>query len=66
MQMSNERILSEAIQYYEDFDGEIEESLFNWLVERAKKAERYEAALTEIAKDNGTSYANIAEKALKD
>lgn len=65
MEFNNKRMLSEAIKYYEDF-GDIEESLFNWLVERVKKAETYELALKEIAEETGTPYADIAEKALKD
>jgi hypothetical protein len=31
MELNNQQKLSEAIKYYEDFDGELEESLFKWL-----------------------------------
>lgn len=65
MKLNNNQILSEAVKYYEDF-GNVEESLFNWLIERAKKAEKYKLALNEIAKETGTPYVDIVEKALED
>lgn len=66
MKANNNQTLSEVIKYYDDFDGQLEESLFNWLIERAKKAEHFELALREIAEEKDTPCSKVAEKALKD
>ncbi|AZV43594.1 hypothetical protein BAOM_2985 [Peribacillus asahii] len=40
MNLNDEQMLSEIISYYNDFDGELEESLFNWLVSRFKELKK--------------------------
>jgi hypothetical protein len=46
------------------FDTDNIKAQKDWLIQRAEKAERYEKALKEIAKETGTPYADIAVVAL--
>lgn len=37
MKLNDEQMLSEVISYHRDFEGELEESMFNWLIARFKE-----------------------------
>lgn len=51
--MNDERMISEIVQYYNDYDGTLEESMFNWLIGRIKEL-----------KDNNANVITLLEKCL--